>query len=113
MDANTSTGSLRADVGLRPLLVDPKQAARLLGIGRTKLYELIGAGTLRPMRIGRCVRFSVADLERFVANGCVADHEAPLASAPAPTLDRTDARPRRSRVSAGSQATLRLFDPAS
>jgi predicted DNA-binding transcriptional regulator AlpA len=24
------------------LLVDPKQAARLLGIGRTTLYELIG-----------------------------------------------------------------------
>ena len=91
------------------MLVDPKQAARLLGIGRTTLYELIGAGTLRPMRIGRCVRFSVADLERFVANGCLADPELP----PAPTLGRTDARPRRSRASRGSQATLRLFDPAS
>src|SRR6187549_218032 len=107
MDANISTGSSRQDVGLRPLLVDPKQAARLLGIGCTTLYELIGAGTLRPMRIGRCVRFSVADLERFVANGCVADPEPP----PAPIPGRVDARPHRSRASRGGQATPRLFDP--
>jgi excisionase family DNA binding protein len=109
MDANVSAESARPEVGLRPLLVDPKQAAWLLGIGRTTLYELIAAGTLRPMRIGRCVRFSVADLERFVANGCVADPDAP--PAPAPTLGRSDVRPRRSRSPRVSQAAPRLFDP--
>ena len=60
------------DVALRPLLVDAKQAARLLGIGRTTLYELIHAGAISPLHIGRCVRFAVTDLEAFVANGCVA-----------------------------------------
>lgn len=34
---STELAMVNADVGLRPLLVDAKEAARLLGIGRTKL----------------------------------------------------------------------------
>jgi hypothetical protein len=40
----------------RPLLVSAKEAAALLGIGRTMLYELIGRRDLVPVHIGRCVR---------------------------------------------------------
>jgi excisionase family DNA binding protein len=50
----------------RPLLVPAAEAARLLGIGRTTLYELVKRGELTPIRIGRCVRFSVVELVRFV-----------------------------------------------
>ena len=50
----------------RPLLVSAKEAAALLGIGRTMLYELIGRGELVPVHIGRCVRFRVRELESFV-----------------------------------------------
>jgi excisionase family DNA binding protein len=53
-------------VGVRPLLVSARQAAELLGIGRTTLYELIGRGAIVPVRIGRCVRFPVRELEAFV-----------------------------------------------
>jgi excisionase family DNA binding protein len=49
-----------------PMLVSAVRAAALLGIGRTTLYELIWSGELKPLRIGRCVRFRVSDLEDFV-----------------------------------------------
>jgi excisionase family DNA binding protein len=49
-----------------PILVSAARAAALLGIGRTTLYELIWSGELKPLRIGRCVRFRVSDLEDFV-----------------------------------------------
>lgn len=95
------------DDRLRPLLVDAKQAARLLGIGRTTLYELIGAGAITPMHIGRCVRFPMTELERFVATGCVVDAE----PRPAPRPDRVGARPRSARGARANGPTLRLFDP--
>jgi excisionase family DNA binding protein len=53
-------------VGAPPLLVPAHQAARLLGIGRTTLYELIKLGLITPVHIGRCVRFSVTELEHYV-----------------------------------------------
>ena len=50
----------------RPLLVSAEEAAHLLGIGRTTLYRLAREGELRPVHIGRCVRFLVGELEGFV-----------------------------------------------
>lgn len=88
---------------VRPLLVDAKQAARLLGIGRTTLYELIHAEAITPVRIGRCVRFAVADLETFVAEGCVGRSDAQKTAGPAATLRQ----PRRRRV---DPPELQLFD---
>jgi excisionase family DNA binding protein len=35
------------------LAVAPGEAARLTGVGRTTIYEAIGAGTLRSVKIGR------------------------------------------------------------
>ena len=49
-----------------PLLVSAKEATRMLGVGRTTLYELIGRGLLHPVHIGRSLRIPVAELERFV-----------------------------------------------
>ena len=49
-----------------PLLVTATQAARILSIGRTALYQLIWDGQLTPIHIGRSVRFSVEELESFV-----------------------------------------------
>ncbi len=51
---------------VRPLLVSVQDAAGLLGIGRTTLYELIRQGDVRPIRIGRCVRIPRRELEEFV-----------------------------------------------
>ena len=41
----------------------PADAARRLGIGRTKLYELIGSGTLRSFLIGKARRIPIEDIE--------------------------------------------------
>jgi excisionase family DNA binding protein len=52
---------------MRPLLVSVKQAAVLLGVSRTMIYELTYRGEIHPLRIGRCVRFRRQELEDFVA----------------------------------------------
>ena len=59
-----------AGVELRPhrqvWLVTLPGAARLLEVSRSKLYELVAAGELPTVRIGRSRRIAVADLEEFV-----------------------------------------------
>jgi Helix-turn-helix domain len=40
----------------------------MVGIGRTSLDRLVWAGRLTPVRIGRSVRFSCAQLEVFVSS---------------------------------------------
>ncbi len=54
---------------LRPdqLLFTTSEAARVLRVGRTTVYALIGAGELRPVHIGRSCRVSRGELERYVA----------------------------------------------
>jgi excisionase family DNA binding protein len=38
------------------VLLTPAEAARSLGIGRTKVYELMASGALASVQIGRCRR---------------------------------------------------------
>jgi len=51
---------------LTPLLLTVPQAARMLAISRSALYQLIWKGELSPVHIGCSARFTVAELERFV-----------------------------------------------
>jgi len=48
------------------LLVTVKEAASMLSIGSTSLYELMWSGALRPVHIGRSVRFAVRELQDLV-----------------------------------------------
>jgi excisionase family DNA binding protein len=48
-------------------LLRVEEAAEWLGLGRTKAYELVYAGTLPSVTIGRSRRVPVAALEGFVA----------------------------------------------
>ena len=50
----------------RPLLVGVSEAAAILAISRSSIYQLIWSEQLVPIRIGRSVRFSVEQLEQFV-----------------------------------------------
>lgn len=50
-----------------PILLTPTEAARALGIGRSKLYELLQAGVLESVRIGACRRVPADALWDFVA----------------------------------------------
>lgn len=68
--ADTATG-MRAsfeDRTGRPLLVNVERAAEILAISRTSVYQLVWREELVPIRIGRSVRFSIAQLEAFVAD---------------------------------------------
>lgn len=49
------------------LLLRPNEAAELLAVGRSKLYELIAAGDVSAIKIGRSLRVPAAALERRVA----------------------------------------------
>jgi excisionase family DNA binding protein len=49
------------------LLLRIPEAAETLGIGRTKIYELIATGELPTVRFGRAVRISVSTLQKWVA----------------------------------------------
>lgn len=48
------------------LLVDVKEAARRLGIGRSLAYRLLQRGELCSVKVAGARRVSVADLEAFV-----------------------------------------------
>ena len=50
-----------------PLLLDALEVARLLGVGRTKVYELIARHAIPVVRVDRCVRVPADDLARWVA----------------------------------------------
>jgi len=49
------------------LLVTIPEAAKMLSIGRTKFYELIKAGEIKPKYIGSAARISVAELQEWIA----------------------------------------------
>ena len=48
------------------LLLRIPEVAETLGIGRTKIYEMIATGELPTVRIGRAVRISVTTLQKWV-----------------------------------------------
>jgi len=50
-----------------PLVVDLTEAAEILRLGRTKLYELLNAGELPSFKVGARRLIAVQDLEAYVA----------------------------------------------
>lgn len=58
----------------KSLLIDAKDAAALLGIGRSLLYQMHSSGRLGPLpiRLGRAVRWQRSELEAWVNAECPA-----------------------------------------
>jgi excisionase family DNA binding protein len=54
------------EVSSQRLLLRVPEVAKALGLGRTKVYELIATGELPVIRLGRAVRVSVAALQKWV-----------------------------------------------
>jgi excisionase family DNA binding protein len=48
------------------LLFRPEEAAQVLGVGRSMLYELLRSGALRSVKIGSCRRVSATALAEYV-----------------------------------------------
>lgn len=64
----TTNDDQTTDETVRPLLVDIAQAAAILAISRSSIHQLIWTQHFTPVRIGRSVRFSITQLERFVGD---------------------------------------------
>jgi len=48
------------------LLLRPPEVAEALGIGRSKVYELLAQGTLPLVRVGRSIRVPAVELRQWV-----------------------------------------------
>lgn len=51
------------------LLLTGREAAKALSICERTLYTLTKSGEIPAVRIGRCVRYSVAELQEWVRRG--------------------------------------------
>jgi len=47
----------------------PEQARQRLSLGRNTIYALLRRGALKSVRIGRVIRVSEAEIERFIVSG--------------------------------------------
>jgi len=52
---------------MEKLLLRPTEAAEVLGLGRSKVYELLAAGTLPAIRVGGPIRVPAEALRRWVS----------------------------------------------
>jgi excisionase family DNA binding protein len=70
-----------------PLAVSPGEAARLTGLGRTTIYEALGSGALRSIKIGKRRLITVEALR-----GWLSSHEVtfPLRSAGSKKTENCD-----------------------
>ena len=50
----------------QPLLLTPEEAAEQLRISKAHLYDLKARQRIRFVKIGRCLRFRMVDLEAFI-----------------------------------------------
>jgi excisionase family DNA binding protein len=48
------------------LLYRPQEVARMLGLGRTKIYALMARGELSSVKVGAARRIPAADVEQYV-----------------------------------------------
>ena len=55
---------------VEPICVRINEAARMIGVGRTKLYELISCGELETVKIGKATRVTTASLHELVRSRC-------------------------------------------
>ncbi len=53
--------------GPEPLMVKPLEAARLIGVGKNVLYQLLASGELRSIKLGHSRLIPVAELRAWIA----------------------------------------------
>jgi excisionase family DNA binding protein len=59
-------GALGPDAGVKPLTVRVREACRLTGIGRSKLYMLIQEGHVEVVKVGSLTLIPLRSLEKFL-----------------------------------------------
>ena len=51
---------------MEKLLLKPTEVSELTGMGKSKTYELIAAGIIPSVRIGKCVRVPADGLRQWI-----------------------------------------------
>ena len=64
----TESANLNGGNELTPFAVRIPVAARMLGLGRTKIYELLDTGELASVKVGRARLIVVSNLRGFIEN---------------------------------------------
>jgi excisionase family DNA binding protein len=52
---------------MRKLLLTPAEAAHMIGVGRSKMYELLASGAVKSVKIGALRRIPATALDEYVA----------------------------------------------
>lgn len=94
---------------MEKLLVTPHEAAALIGIGRTRIYDMIARGAIPSVRIGRSVRVPLDALREWVSAHELRGHYEgePTAPKPPPMLSGGSSAGEARRNHAGSRWTTR------
>jgi excisionase family DNA binding protein len=94
MDAQSIAPATDESTGLEPLL-SINEVARLLGVSRATVYELMRDGSLVPIRVGERARFEPADVRAYLDRNREVSPEMREAGFPAskPLADGTDGEP--------------------
>ena len=59
-------GEKAAPKPLRRMLLKPREVCQLTGLGKSMVYELMAAGAIPCVRIGRCVRVPADRLREWI-----------------------------------------------
>jgi excisionase family DNA binding protein len=65
-NVNADTGNHTTTTVGGPLLLTAVQAAKMLSVGRTTVYELVAAGDLETVHIGRSMRIPADSVHAFI-----------------------------------------------
>ena len=63
---NNISGEQKDEIVAQPFLITIPEVAKLLGLGRTKVYELIWKEKLPVQKFGRAIRVSTLELQRWL-----------------------------------------------
>ncbi len=58
---------MKPDGAVAPLLLNSRQAARMIGVAERTLWDLRADGKIEFVRIGKLVRYRISDIEIYVA----------------------------------------------
>jgi excisionase family DNA binding protein len=75
-----------------PLLVGPRDAARIAGTGRDFMYELVRSGRVRSVRIGARRLIPRQELEAWIARELEANEGGDAMTDTAPEMDEAPTR---------------------
>lgn len=66
-----SAGSPRVESQCAVEMVSARTAAAIVGVSRRSWWRFVGQGRApKPIRLGRCVRWRLAEIRAWIENGC-------------------------------------------